>query len=135
MSRDIREYEPKIVASLTKRQIIFVGIGALIGIPLAMYLPIPNIFIRLFLVVCLVLPFVMCAWVDFQGMHSEAFFLYVIKNSVLTPSIRKYKSENKFLTAIDNLKKEEQKEQEEENKKKKDKKKRKVYPKEYRPFD
>lgn len=129
MSKDIREYEPRIIGPFTKRQSLLIVIGVVISTSIAFILPIPSFYIKLIIASCGVFPFVMCGWIDMQGMHFEQFLLYILKNSILTPSIRRYKSENAYRAAV------EAEDAAEQPQKKQKKKRRKKYPRKYKPYD
>ncbi len=131
MSKDIREYEPKVIGIFTKRQLVCVAIGAACGLLVATRLPVIDPIINVLAAVIVAMPASICGWIDLYGMHLETYVLYVIQNNFLTPNKRKYKSESLF---YESLKKEQASDFPEIPEEKK-KKKRKVYPKEFVPYD
>ena len=47
MSKDIHDYEPKIIGFMTMRQLVCVAIGLAYAVPLAVFLPISDLTTRL----------------------------------------------------------------------------------------
>lgn len=95
MSRDIREFEPKIIGPLSVRQLVCVAIGAVIAIPLFMLVPGP-IEIRIVLAIFLAAPAFIAGFLKLYGMPAEKFFLKVLVPNLTNPTSRKYKTKNTF---------------------------------------
>ena len=102
MSKDIRDYQPKIIGPFTKRQVLGIVIGAAYAFPIALLLPVSDMFVKIMIAMVLAAPAVMCGWVDLYGMHLEQFVIYVIRKNYLTPRKRKYKTESTFYEEIKN---------------------------------
>lgn len=130
MSRDIKEYEPTIVGPFTKRQVICVAIGVCIGYVVTKALPIDDFTILAMVGILFAAPVIACGWIELYGMHLETYVLYIIHNHILTPQKRKYISESYFYTALKEKQKEDKADLPAQQKPK-----RKIYPKEYRPYD
>lgn len=130
MSKDIRDYEPKVMGPFTRRQLICVGIGCAVGIPIGLSLPFSELLFKVIAAVCIVVPIAMCGWVSLYGMHLEQFALYIIRHKYLTPTVRKYRTTGQLCDEIAKAKAAES----EGTEKGKKKKKRKVYPRQYRPY-
>lgn len=93
MTQDIREYEPKLFNLVTIRQLILLVLGAVIAVPIVIYLPIKDITIRCLLATIAMSPFIVAGWVPIFGMRMELFLWQVIKSSLLVPKVRIYQSE------------------------------------------
>lgn len=92
MSRDIRDFEPKIIGPLSLRQLIASAIGAVIAIPIAFYLPV-NMEVRILLAMLVAAPAILCGFFKFYGMAPEIFFLRVMIPFYLNPERRIYETE------------------------------------------
>ena len=95
MSRDIREFEPKIIGPLTVRQLIISGIGILVAVPFLLYLPV-SLMAKIIITSFIVSPIIVCAFTKLYGMNAEVFILKVLIPYLTTPTKRKYKTENTF---------------------------------------
>lgn len=93
MTRDIREYEPKLFNLITVRQLVLLVIGFAIAIPLVLFLPIKDITYRIIIGTVAMSPMIACGWVTVYGMKLERFILQIIKTAFLMPKTRKYKPE------------------------------------------
>ena len=87
-------YEPKLLFGLTKHQFIWAGIGTVIGV--GTYFLLSTIFVMKFCVIVAVLltiPFFICGFYRPYGIDFEKFAKMMIKTSILSPSVRLYRSE------------------------------------------
>ncbi len=91
MTKDIRNYEPKLFGVVTVRQIICLTIGAVFALPLIFFLPIEDISIRVMIGMIPLIPMILIGWLKVYGMQLEKFLLQAMRSLVLTPSERKYK--------------------------------------------
>lgn len=80
MSRDIHEYEPKLVGPLTLRQLILVVIGLAYTVPAVIFIKIDNLTLRLLFGALLMIPVLACGWVPVMGMRIEQFLYAAIKD-------------------------------------------------------
>lgn len=90
MTKDIRDYEPKLFGLVTGRQIILLAVGCAYSIPLAMIIP-TDFATKCMIAVLALTPMFLLGWVEVYGMKMEKFLLQIIRYTVLTPSKRKYK--------------------------------------------
>ena len=97
MSKDIRNYEPKILASMSLRQLIGVGIGALCAVPVLLYLPI-DITIRIIVAILVAAPGIACGFLRFYDMPCEVFFIKVFLPFNFGINKRKYINESDYDT-------------------------------------
>lgn len=93
MTKDIRDYEPKLFGLVTTRQIICVGIGLAYAVPIAMVIP-ADFATQCMIATLLMLPVILAGWVSVYGMRMEQFVLQMIRSLILTPQNRKYKQED-----------------------------------------
>lgn len=89
MSKDIRDFEPKVIGPFSMRQIICIAIGTVIAIPVAIILPLP-LEIRLIIAVFCAGPAIICAFMKMYGMNPEIFFINVFLPYYINPKSRKY---------------------------------------------
>lgn len=95
--KDLTKVKNKVAFNLTKRQLICMGIGALIGLPFYFlakgYIGNSNAATGM---VLLMLPAFLFAMYEKDGMHLEQILLNVIRVKLLRPPIRKYETENLY---------------------------------------
>lgn len=87
----------KVAFNLTKRQLICIGVGAAIGIPV--YFLTRGVLgnsTAATVMILLMLPAFMFAMYEKDGMHLEEVLLYFIRVRWLRPAIRKYETENAY---------------------------------------
>ncbi len=92
MNADIKEYSPKIVYGLDKRQLICTAIALSYGIPFIRTATFLDFGDRMAAAVILILPVIACGWIKLYGMPFERFMLHIIVHHVLTPRTRIYKT-------------------------------------------
>ena len=95
MSRDIKEFEPKVIGYFTARQLKCSGVGLLIGLPAAVLTP-GGLGIKLIVGMLLAMPVIACGWVDLFGMPLHVYLRHILFNCILTPQNRRFESENEF---------------------------------------
>ena len=125
MSRDVREFEPKIIAFFTQRQLMCVGVGCAYAIPIALMIPTNEVIIKILIALILAAPALLCGWIKISDMYFDKYFMDVLLPSFLYPQKRIYQSKNSYEEFLEKL--------DEENKKK-PKKKKIHYTREYRPM-
>ena len=102
MTRDIKDFSPKVISIFNKRQLICSAAAFSYGFPVIMYARGLDLNARMTLATLLMLPVLACGWIRVYGMPLERFALLVLINHVLTPAKRKYVTVN----TLDYLKKE-----------------------------
>ena len=94
---DLTKVKNKVVFNLTKRQLICIGVGAAIGIPV--YFLTRGVLgnsTAATIMILLMLPAFLFAMYEKDGMHLEEVLLHVIRVRWLRPAIRKYETENAY---------------------------------------
>ena len=107
--KDLSGIKTKVAMNLTKRQIICSGSAAALGVPFYMLTKgVLGTEVAAVLMVAVMLPFFFLAMYEKDGFPAEKFLYYMLRQKVLTPGIRPYKSENihKQLEEREKLKKE-----------------------------
>ena len=129
MSRDIREFEPKIIGPLSIRQLITIGIAVIVAVPIIKFAPI-EITYRVLLAMFIAGPIGVCGFIKMYGDYLDVFLLKILVPFYMRPPKRPYKTENTFeieyMKAIT---------PQDETTKKKNKKKKIKYTKANRPLN
>ena len=94
MTRDIKDFSPKVISIFNKRQLICSAIAFSYVFPVIMYARGLELNTRMPLATLLMLPVLACGWIRVYGMPLERFALLIIVNHVLTPTRRMYATEN-----------------------------------------
>lgn len=94
MSRDIKEYSPKIVGFLDKRQVVCVLVASTYGIPLFLMLKGLSITLKVTIVAVAMFPVLACGWAKAYGLPLEKFFFKCIMPMLMSPRKRLYKTNN-----------------------------------------
>ncbi len=107
--KNLSGIKTKVAMNLTKRQLICFGGAAAVGIPF--YLLTKGVLgtqASALIMVALMLPFFFLAMYEKDGFPAEKILYFMIRQKLLTPGIRPYKSENlyKQLEEREKLKKE-----------------------------
>lgn len=105
--KDLTRVKTKIALNLTKRQLIFFGLAALVGIPF--YLAARKVIgadIAAITMVMIMLPFFFMAMYEKDGLPFEKVMGNIIRQKFINPPVRVYKTEN-FYYEIDSLVKKE----------------------------
>ncbi len=96
--KDLSGIKTKVALNLTKRQLICFGSAAVMGVPL--YLLTKGTIgteAAAVIMITVMLPFFFFAMYEKDGMHAEEILKLMIRHRYLTPGIRRYKSENRYL--------------------------------------
>lgn len=103
MTKDLRDFSPKVIAFLDRRQLICVAIGCAYSIPIGRVIPLPtelsgsgsmnDITARIALIVLLMSPAIACGWVKMYGMPLEVFVIHCILPILTRPATRLYRTE------------------------------------------
>ena len=107
--KDLSGIKTKVAMNLTKRQLICFGSAAAVGVPF--YLVTKGVLgtqASALIMVALMLPFFFLAMYEKDGFPAEKILYFMVRQKLLTPGIRPYKSENlyKKLEEREKLKKE-----------------------------
>lgn len=95
--KNLSGIKTKVALNLTKRQIICFSMAAIVGVPL--YFVTKGILGTqgaAFLMVGAMLPFFFLAMYERDGFPAEKILYFMIRQKLLTPGIRPYKSENLY---------------------------------------
>lgn len=93
--KDLSGIKTKVAMNLTKRQLICFGGAAAVGIPL--YFATKGLFgtqASALIMVAAMLPFFFLAMYEKDGFPAEKVLYFMVRQKILTPGIRPYKSEN-----------------------------------------
>lgn len=95
--KDLTKVKNKVAFNLTKRQLLCIGAGAAIGIPV--YFLTRGVLgnsTAATIMILLMLPAFMFAMYEKDGMHLEEVLLHIIRVRWMRPAIRKYETENAY---------------------------------------
>ena len=95
--KNLSGIKTKVALNLTKRQLICFGGAAVTGIPF--YLVTKGILgtqVSALIMVALMLPFFFLAMYEKDGFPAEKVLYFMVRQKLLTPGIRPYKSENLY---------------------------------------
>lgn len=95
--KDLSGIKTKVALNLTKRQIICFGAAAVTGIPL--YFLSKGVIgtqAASFIMVGVMLPFFFLGTYEKDGFPAEKILYFMLRQKILTPGIRPYKSENLY---------------------------------------
>ena len=95
--KNLSGIKTKVAMNLTKRQLICFGSAAAVGIPF--YLLTKGVLgtqASALIMVALMLPFFFLAMYEKDGFPAEKILYFMLRQKVLTPGIRPYKSENLY---------------------------------------
>ncbi len=95
--KDLSGIKTKVAMNLTKRQLVCFGGAAAVGIPL--YLVTKGVLgtqVAALIMVAVVLPFFFLAMYEKDGFPAEKILYFMVRQKILTPGIRPYKSENLY---------------------------------------
>lgn len=92
MSKDIKNFEPKILGPLTLRQIVCSLIALSYGIPLFFLLG-GDIVVRIMVTLFAMVPALLCGWLKIYNEPFEKFVKIIFVNKFMKPAKRKYKIE------------------------------------------
>lgn len=93
--KDLSGIKTKVAMNLTKRQIICFGSAAVLGVPFYMLTKgVLGTEVAALFMVAVMLPFFFLAMYEKDGFPAEKIMYFMLRQKVLTPGIRPYKSEN-----------------------------------------
>ena len=95
--KDLSSIKTKVAMNLTRRQLICFGSAAAVGIPF--YLVTKGVLCTqasALIMVALMLPFFFLAMYEKDGFPAEKILYFMLRQKILTPGIRPYKSENLY---------------------------------------
>ena len=95
--KNLSGIKTKVALNLTKRQLICLGGAAAVGIPF--YLVAKRVLgtqASALIMVALMLPFFFLAMYEKDGFPAEKILYFMLRQKILTPGIRPYKSENLY---------------------------------------
>ncbi|MCM1376490.1 MAG: PrgI family protein [Lachnospiraceae bacterium] len=95
--KNLSGIKTKVAMNLTKRQLICFGSAAAVGIPF--YLVTKGVLgtqVSALVMVALMLPFFFLAMYEKDGFPAEKILYFMVRQKLLTPGIRPYKSENLY---------------------------------------
>ena len=98
MSRDIREFSPKVLGPFDKRQIVVLAISIFTGVPIFLLLGELPLQFKLIVSLIVVLPVLLCGWVKMFGMPLEVFVFKFILPTIFSPRKKIYITENFYET-------------------------------------
>lgn len=106
--KDLTQVKTKVALNLTKRQLIFFSVAAVVGVPLY-FLTRKGVgsSMAAILMVTVMLPFFFMAMYEKDGLPFEKVMGNIIRQKFINPGPRPYKTEN-FYSQVDSLVKEEE---------------------------
>ncbi|MGO4943674.1 PrgI family protein [Streptococcus alactolyticus] len=105
--KDLTQVKTKVAFNLTKRQLIFFGAAAFLGIPSYLLLRKPlGSSVSAILMVTIMLPFFFMAMYEKDGLPFEKVMGNMIRQKFINPSTRPYKTENFYKTIGKRIKEE-----------------------------
>lgn len=96
MSRDIREFSPKVLGPFDKKQLIVLTISIFTGVPLFLLMGSLPLQFKLLVSIIVVLPILLCGWVKMFGMPLEVFVFKFIIPTIFNPRKKIYITENYY---------------------------------------
>lgn len=99
MSKDIRDFSPKLIGIFDARQLVCLGIASAYGIPLTFLLLKTlemDISLALTIVVIAMSPPIACGYVKLYGLHLDVFLLKCVLPMYIAPAKRRYKTVNRY---------------------------------------
>lgn len=95
--KDLSGIKTKVIANLTKRQVVCFSGAAVVGVPFYLFTKgVLGMEVAALGMVALMLPFFFFAMYEKDGFPAEKLLFFMIRQKFLTPGIRPYKSENLF---------------------------------------
>ena len=105
--KDLTKVKTKVALNLTKRQLIFFSLAAVVGVPLYLLAKKPlGSSVSAILMVTVMLPFFFMAMYEKDGLPFEKVMGNIIRQKFICPAKRPYQTEN-FYQAVDSLVKKE----------------------------
>lgn len=106
MTKDIRDFEPKFIGPLSKRQLIFLAIGCAYGIPFMAFAPIANVMNRIVIGIGIMIPTLLCGFLKWNGAPLEYMMIKGLYH-LMYPQKRKYTQKNCYREILEKLEKKE----------------------------
>lgn len=107
VNKDIKEFSPKLVGPFTTRQTVCLIVSGILSI--IAYNTVGKLVsgdLRMYLCFIAATPGILVGWVKVYGMTFENFAKLYITTQVLSPAVRKYKTENTlFVPSIEEINK------------------------------
>ena len=95
--KNLSGIKTKVAMNLTKRQLICFGGAAAVGIPFYLFTKgVLGTQASALIMVALMLPFFFLAMYEKDGFPAEKILYFMLRQKILTPGIRPYKSENLY---------------------------------------
>ena len=95
--KNLSGIKTKVAMNLTKRQLICFGGAAAVGIPFYLFTKgVLGTQASALIMVALMLPFFFLAMYEKDGFPAEKILYFMVRQKLLTPGIRPYKSENLY---------------------------------------
>ena len=107
--KNLSGIKTKVAMNLTKRQLVCFGSAGAVGIPFYIFTKwVIGTQASALIMVALMLPFFFLAMYEKDGFPAEKILYFMLRQKILTPGIRPYKSENLYrqLEEKDRMKKE-----------------------------
>ena len=104
VTKEIRDFEPKVIGPFTFRQLICLGIGSpIVYFILKYFSPLVTVDIAAFLCFPVAAIAYLIGWYEPYGMKTEKFIRSIFINRILAPAHRKYKTVNTHEALIQEL--------------------------------
>ena len=95
--KNLSGIKTKVAMNLTKRQLVCFGSAGAVGIPFYIFTKgVIGTQASALIMVALILPFFFLAMYEKDGFPAEKILYFMIRQKILTPGIRPYKSENLY---------------------------------------
>lgn len=95
--KNLSGIKTKVAMNLTKRQLVCFGSAGAVGIPFYIFTKgVIGIQASALIMVALMLPFFFLAMYEKDGFPAEKILYFMLRQKILTPGIRPYKSENLY---------------------------------------
>ena len=95
--KNLSGIKTKVAMSLTKRQLVCFGSAGAVGIPFYIFTKgVIGTQASALIMVALMLPFFFLAMYEKDGFPAEKILYFMLRQKILTPGIRPYKSENLY---------------------------------------
>ena len=95
--KNLSGIKTKVAMNLTKRQLVCFGSAGAVGIPFYIFTKgVIGTQVSALIMVALMLPFFFLAMYEKDGFPAEKILYFMLRQKILTPGIRPYKSENLY---------------------------------------
>lgn len=93
MNSDIRDYEPKVLAMFTRRQLLCLCLALIYGVPLALLVPL-GLGLKIAVAAVFMTPTILCGYVKAFGMPLEKFVINCVIPVILKPQKKIYMTDD-----------------------------------------